>query len=88
MANLTFKDIRYIRAALAREVEYLDRKTGQNNNGTPPEPLSDDEWSDIGEDIIFYDKLLYWFQQWEMQSVPLQAVPKDGGVEEKKDGSN
>jgi hypothetical protein len=87
MVDLTFKDIRYIRAALERELEYLEWSTGQDNNGILPEPLSDDERSDMLDDILFYSPLLGWFKQWEIQSVPLRVVAKDGGVEEKKGGT-
>jgi hypothetical protein len=87
MANLTFKDIAYIRAALECEVQELAWATGQGNNGILPEPLSDDERSDMLSDLLTYDKLLSWFQQWEIQSVPLRVVPKVIVVEEKEKGT-
>ncbi len=87
MANLTFKDVSYIRAALECELEELEWATGQDNNGILPEPLSDDERHDMLQDILYYSYLLGWFRQLEIQSVPLQIVSKEDCAEGKKGGS-
>ena len=87
MTSLTFKDIRYIRAALECKLESLRWALEQDNVGTLDPPLTDDEGCDMENDFLYYDKLLYWFQQWEKQTVPLRPVPKEGCEEGKKNAN-
>lgn len=61
MAELTFKDISYIRSALEYRLKALEREIAADNASELEEPLSEDERVDIQEDIIFNDKLLYLF---------------------------
>lgn len=87
MEPLTFKDIAYIRAALECKLEDLQWTIEQDNAGTLDPPLTDDEGWDMSEASLYYDHLLGWFRQLEVQSVPLRIVPKDDGVTGKKGGT-
>lgn len=84
MVTLTFKDIAYIRAALECELEELQRTLEQDNAGTLDPPLTDSEGGDMDNDFLYYDHLLDWFRQLEIQSVPLRIVPKDDDATGKK----
>jgi len=74
MANLTFKEISYIRSALKYRLSGLEREISADNNNSLEEPLTDDERLDIQDDIVFYDKLLYQFEKAEKQSEDLKVV--------------
>lgn len=75
MTELTFKEISYIRSALQYCLAGLEGEILADNNNSLEEPLSEDERIDIQEDIIFYDKLLYQFEQAEKQSHEMKVVP-------------
>ncbi len=87
MVTLTFKDIAYIRAALECESEDLLWTMEQDDNGKLDPPLTSSESADMGNDFLYYDHLLDWFRQLEIQSVPLRIVPKDDGATGKKGGT-
>ncbi|VAW66936.1 hypothetical protein MNBD_GAMMA09-1421 [hydrothermal vent metagenome] len=74
MAELTFKEISYIRAALKYRLLGLEREIEADNEDKLEEPLSEDERVDIQEDIVVYDKLLYMFEKAEKQSQELKVV--------------
>ncbi len=75
MTELTFKDISYIRSALQYRLAGLEREIISDNKNSLEKPLSEDERIEIQEDIIFYDKLLYQFEQAEKQSQEIRVVP-------------
>lgn len=75
MTELTFKEISYIRSALKYRLSGLEREIDADNNNELEAPLSEDERLDIQDDIAFYDKLLYQFEQAEKQSQDLKVVP-------------
>ncbi len=75
MTELTFKEISYIRSALQYFLAGLESEILADNNNSLEEPLSEDERIEIQEDIIFYDKLLYQFEQAEKQSQEIRIVP-------------
>lgn len=74
MAELTFKEISYIRSALKYRLLGLEREIEADNDNKLDEPLTEDERGDIQEDIVFYDKLLYEFEKAEKQSQELKIV--------------
>ncbi|MCE2027416.1 hypothetical protein [Sessilibacter corallicola] len=75
MTELTFKDISYIRSALQYRLAGLEREIISDNKNSLEKPLSEDERIEIQEDIIFYDKLLYQFEQAEKQSQVMKITP-------------
>ena len=87
MTTLTFKDIRYIRAALEYEVENLQSMIDQDNAGTLDPPLTDDEGGDMSETMLYDDHLIGMFMGLDSPPVSLRLVPKDDGEEEKKGGT-
>jgi len=87
MANLTYKDIAYIRAALEYELKYLQSTIEQDNNGTLDPPLTDDEGWDKSEASLYYDYQLSLFAALDMQPGPLKLVPKESSAEGKKGGT-
>jgi len=74
MAELTFKEISYIRSALKYRLSGLEREIEADNENALDKPRTEDERMDIQEDIIFYDKLLYTFEKSEKQSQELKVV--------------
>ena len=81
MTTLTFKDIRYIRAALEWKLEDLQSTIEQDNAGTLDPPLPADE--DLSEASVYYSYLIGTFMGLDSPPVSLRLVPKDGGKEEK-----
>lgn len=85
MAELTFKEISYIRSALKYRLQGLEREVDADNDDQLDESFTEDERIDLQEDIVFYDKLLYLFEKAEKQSQELKVVQsvslpsRDGG---------
>jgi len=87
MANLTYKDIAFIRAALEYETKNLLQTLEQDNAGTLVPPLTDDEACDMENDFLYYDYQRSLFTAADMQPGPLQLVPKNGDATGKKGGT-
>ncbi|MDH5178862.1 MAG: hypothetical protein OEY07_04280 [Gammaproteobacteria bacterium] len=65
--ELTFKEISYLRAALEAYISIIKQDIEDDKT-------DEDERSDLQEDLLFYDKLLYTFRKAEKQSVELREV--------------
>ncbi|MDH5652241.1 MAG: hypothetical protein OEZ39_10340 [Gammaproteobacteria bacterium] len=65
--ELTFKEISYLRAALEAYIGIIKQDIEDDKT-------DEDERSDLQEDLLFYDKLLYTFRKAEKQSVELREV--------------
>ena len=74
MTELTFKDISYIRSALQAKLKSLEAEIEADNDDKLDPPLTEDERSDLQEDIVYYDKLLYVFEKAEKESKDLRSV--------------
>ncbi|OZG70811.1 hypothetical protein BTA51_23500 [Hahella sp. CCB-MM4] len=74
MAELTYKEISYIRSALKFRLDCLEKELEMDNSAEPEHQLDEDERHDHQEDIVFYDKLLYMFEKAEKQSEDLKVV--------------
>lgn len=74
MAELTYKEISYIRSALKFRLDCLKKELAIDDEADEKNQLSEDDRHDLQEDIVFYDKLLYTFEKAEKQSVELKVV--------------